>query len=98
MIDPQGSVAIDYNPKFPAAPPSILATPETVATWDVSSWDLDDWATDDTSYQVYAKWRGLAGTGFAFAPQIQMTSGNATRISATLERVDLSYTAGSAVT
>ena len=97
-ILPKISVAKDYDVRFPSAPAASQVDDDSVGTWDVSDWDTAFWATDDEQYDIYRRWTAVAGYGFAFAPLVQLTSGSSGRIGAILERVDLVYGAGAAMT
>jgi hypothetical protein len=94
---PKVTLAADYLDQFPTGPNASGGGADTSASWDVSDWDVSDWGTSDETYSIHAKWRGVNGHGFALAPQVQITSSSLLRLSAALERVDLTYTAGGAV-
>ncbi len=96
-IIPKISIAKDYTKVFPSAPAASVPTAGTEGVWDISDWDDAFWASDNSAYDIYAKWRGAAGYGFAFAPQVQLTSSAAAKIDAQLERIDVIYTQGGAV-
>ena len=85
------SVATDYRTGFPPAPETSLAEDASSTPWS-SPWGAP-WG-GDFRMATWAAWQHVAGTGFAFGPQVQVTSASAAKVSATLERIDLTFRAG----
>jgi hypothetical protein len=95
------SVASDYQPDFPAAPPAenVTATSDYLI-WDVGNWDEGLWwseAVEESVQTFTTQWRTVRGQGTALAPCVQITSGAATKINCEIARIDMAYDAGRAV-
>jgi hypothetical protein len=90
------SASTDYNIVLPTAPNSIADY--TVDQWDVGKWDEAQW--DSASENVQAlptKWESVGKTGFAFAPQFQVTVGITPKPRIELVAIDMTYTPGAVV-
>lgn len=96
-ILPKVSLARDFSDRFPSPPNASGAPVSTDSKWDTSDWDVTDWGRGDDQFTLHAKWRGAAGRGHVFAPQIQLTCSSAASVRALLERVDVTYVMGGAV-
>jgi len=71
-IRPQVSVSTDYTVCPPAPPNSI--DDYTTDEWDVGLWDVATWDVG-TELETVTKWSSVGRSGFAIAPQLQITSG-----------------------
>lgn len=90
-VTPKLSVAVDYKPGFPTAPAVSAGVSGDEGIWDAATWDVSEWGREDGDYRIASGWRSVAGTGTSLAPQVQITCGSVVRISANLERIDLTY-------
>jgi hypothetical protein len=94
-VEEQLSVQTNYEVNLQAAPnaspPSGSSNVWGSATWGVSLWQAIAEKRSD------AVWRGVSGSGFALAPTVQITSGNATALDAELVTYTLVYEAGNVV-
>lgn len=69
---PKLSASVDYNVAFPTDPSSPANF--NTSLWDSAVWDASLW--DGTSDEtIVTRWASIGKTGFAFSPQIQVTSG-----------------------
>ena len=91
------SLSADYGTAFPMAPDVTNAEDDPFGVWDVSLWGLANWGDGGTSYNIIADWHSVSIHGFAFSPQVQITSNSSGRIGAILERIDLTYMQGAIV-
>jgi hypothetical protein len=71
---PQLSVSIDYQLSLPA-PPSAATDLSASSEWDAGLWDVALWDAGAQSYTAQTYWVGVALSGIAHAPQLQVTSG-----------------------
>lgn len=71
-FSPKMSASVDYKVSFPTDPSSPANF--NTSLWDSAVWDASTWdgTTDET---IITRWASIGKTGFAFAPQIQVTSG-----------------------
>lgn len=69
---PKISMSVNYNVTLPTAPASVsnYSTDE----WDSGLWDVALWDSEGTG-TVSTKWVSIGKSGFAVAPQIQITCG-----------------------
>jgi len=97
---PKISITTDYGTTFPPAPMAVVDG-SIDAIWDTGVWDTSKWddASSETSQKVTVstRWRSIAKTGFAIAPQVQVTVGNNRKPDAEFVAVDLLYEAGGTV-
>ena len=96
-INPQISIASDYKSNFNAAPSGAqVATTGNIARWDYSLWDVALWAEDSTerSYKVSNGLVSVSGSGYALAPQIQITSISTAKLKARLGSIDVIFIQG----
>lgn len=95
------SVALNYTADFPTAPDATsVSASSDYLIWDVGNWDEKLWwstAVEEASLGLVAEWRTVSGAGFAIAPTIQVTSGQAQKLNIELVKVDIAYEAGGAV-
>lgn len=68
---PKISVSVNYAVNLPAAPDAYVSTPADNA-WDVGNWDEAIW-NGVSELQVRTKWSAIGKTGYAIAPQVQVT-------------------------
>lgn len=90
----------DYSNAW-GSPPASASTADVAGVssdWDVATWDVSPWASDVNSYRIVSGWRGITGTGFAFAPTLQLLCNSVSRVNCQLQRVDLGFQAGGVVT
>jgi hypothetical protein len=88
------SISTDYVVNLPAAPSA--ATPVNVSLWDTAKWDEDVWDSGGDA-QVNTFWHTVHGAGFAFAPQVMITSGQLATPNVELVSLDLLYEDGAVV-
>lgn len=88
------SISRDYAVSLPSAPSSIADY--VVDEWDVGQWDVALWDAG-TDYTVTSQWRSIGQSGFAIAPQIQITSGTTPKPRIELVSIDLTYEQGAIV-
>lgn len=74
------------------------STGDVSSEWDLATWDLSPWAGDAESYNIVSGWRGVTGLGFAFAPTVQLMCDSVARVNCQLQRIDVGFVAGGAVT
>lgn len=85
----QWSVAVDFEAAFPTAPNAAALASLSEGIWDVSEWDVADWAGVGRAKNRFSKWYVVSGHGFALAPQLQITSGSATKLDCSLVSYDM---------
>lgn len=92
-------VARDYSKTFGAAPATMSSAPDdALSEWDIATWDVSDWGGLTSDYTVVSGWRAVPAVGFSFAPWVQVLSGSDAKLTAKLQRIDLAYVPGGAVT
>ncbi len=89
------SVGVDYVLDFPPAPAASEIEVTQQPKWDVSPWVGTAWSAR-TNDLTQAGWSSVPGAGFAFAPQVQLTSASPGKVVARLQRVDVTFMAGMA--
>lgn len=93
-FNPKISVSVNYGREFPSAPPSV--TPSDASLWDSAVWDSAVWDGASPAY-VRTQWVSLGRDGFAFSPQVQISSGAAVATDAELIAFDMLYQMGGPV-
>lgn len=97
----KAGIATNYNPTFGTAPAATEIFPDgDYLIWDVGNWDEALWWSESVAEQgvgIIAKWRTVTGDGYALAPTIQITSGQATKPNIELVRLDVAFEVGGAV-
>lgn len=74
--------------------PSGSAPITTVGSeWGVGIWGVSEWG-DVGTLKNYLEWQSVGGAGYAFAPDIQTTSGDIVPLDVEIIRVELSYDVG----
>ncbi|MCP3878333.1 MAG: hypothetical protein GY701_08065 [Sulfitobacter sp.] len=92
------SVASDFSIDWPAAPNASASTRGAIV-WGQSAWGSGAWSKDIETPRngVTERWSSVAGTGFALAPMLQITSGGGSRLPVELIRVDFLAESGGRV-
>ena len=89
------TVASDYKPEFGTAPAVPSESGGNIGEWDASQWDVDFWAGDGaTSFQIEQEWESVSGQGEVLAAQVQVTSGQTTKLACELISLNLLYSPG----
>lgn len=99
-IDYSMGLARDYGNQW-GAPPSVASIGDPnagMSDWDVAIWDVAPWSSDPTSYSTVSGWRSVTGMGFAFAPTVQLLCNSSAKVSCQLQRIDVGFVSGGAVT
>lgn len=93
-INPKVSVTVDYQDTLASAPSSPADFDADV--WDTGVWDEAIWdAASATS--VTAEWVSVGRTGYAIAPEIQLTFGVSPAPAAELVSIEMTYSIGALV-
>lgn len=96
-INPQLSVATDYELlNLPAYPSAVLIT-DAPGEWDVGLWDVSLWDTGLEFFQRPTRWMSIGLSGEAHAPVLQMTSGGTIPPRAELVVLEVLYEPGNYV-
>jgi hypothetical protein len=95
-IIPKVSCSTNYGITLPSAPPSPVATTAT-STWDAGLWDVAIWDAAGTQATFKTSWVGIGSTGYAIAPQVQLTFGITPPPACELVTFDLVYEDGGTV-
>jgi hypothetical protein len=90
-VNPRVSCSFDYVPGLPAYP-SAAAHP-SLDVWDAALWDVALWDAS-TAVQAVTRWVSVAGTGFAMAPNVQLTNSHVAPPEAELVSVEVLYEPG----
>jgi hypothetical protein len=90
------SVSTDYQIDLPVAPNPAVSS-AIPGLWDVGLWDVSVWDDDPSLKSVKAKWASIGLSGYAIAPQLQVTCQSTILPDAELVGVDLTYETGSIV-
>lgn len=90
-ILPQISISKNYAVSLPSPPNSIADY--SADEWDVGLWDVAIWDAGVT-LETKTKWHSIGQSGFAVAPQLQMTMGISPTPRVELVAIDLIYEAG----
>lgn len=100
-ITVRGSVAVDFDTTFPPAPNEAgIAALSDFLIWDVDNWDEKLWwseSVQEATNGLTQLYMAVSGAGYALAPQLQITSGQATKPNIELVRTDFGYQPGGAV-
>lgn len=97
-INPLVSALTDYD-ETPSAAPN--ATPFTATDgWDISTWDVSTWdAAGSAAFSPEdSLWRAVGKTGYAIAPEVQMTFGGLAAPNVELIDIHATFTVGALVT
>jgi hypothetical protein len=90
-VNPRVSCSFDYLPRLPPYP--AAASHPSLDVWDVALWDSGLWDSS-TVQQTVTRWVSLSGSGFAMAPNVQLTNSHAAPPEAELVSVDVLYEPG----
>ncbi len=97
---PKVSITTDYATTFPTAP-SAVADGGVSALWGTGVWGTSKWgegsAESALRSTVSTRWVSVSKTGFAVAPQVQVTVGNNRKPDAELIALDVLYETGNTV-
>lgn len=95
-FNPAISISTDYEVNLPPFPDAaaINSTPDE---WDVGKWDQAKWDVASSQTTINTGWVSVGRTGFAHAPQIQITSGSAAAPAAELVLIEAMYEMGGRV-
>lgn len=88
------SVAFDYVMSIPPVPNPTVTPANSV--WGTSIWGSGIWDVSLTK-QTFAQWRSVGGQGYALAPVVQVSSGNAQPLDAELVQIDVVLEVGDIV-
>lgn len=95
-ILPQISVSTDYKINLPS-PPNAPVLSDTPSLWDVGRWDQATWdAGSEKSTRVFG-WRSIGRSGYAIAPQLQMTQSGSVQPTAELVEMTMTWESGGLV-
>ncbi|MER9691989.1 hypothetical protein NKJ16_08625 [Mesorhizobium sp. M0179] len=89
------SISADYQVRLPSAPASV-ANDVTLDEWDTGLWDVALWDAGSVK-TVSTKWASIGQSGFAVAPQVQVTCGVSPMPDAELVALDVTYEVGAVV-
>jgi hypothetical protein len=95
-FNPQLSVSTDYVIDLPTAP-NAASPSASSAEWDVALWDVAQWDAGLTYYTYSTMWVSIGETGYAHAPQLQVTNGAASAPSAELVLIEVTMEPGALV-
>lgn len=94
-IAPQATVQVNYGTVIEAAPNAASETGTT--GWDIGLWDQMLW--DDTAdTKIGGDWAAVGRTGWAVAPELQLTFDNIALPAVELVSIDVTYDVGAGVT
>lgn len=94
-IDAQVSVKTDYDQTL-SAPPNAVADAGGASTWGVSKWGAAKWGGRAVA-STQALWSSIGRTGYAIAPEVQMTFGNTAKPQVELVGIDVTFSVGALV-
>ena len=94
-INPKISASKNYAETLPT-PPSSPAN-FTTSEWDSGLWDDATWDAGGSALAFSSPWVGIGVTGYAIAPQVQLTYGVTPSPRAELVAFDLVYESGGIV-
>jgi hypothetical protein len=95
-VTPQITVSTDYTIRLPA-PPNAPFIESAASLWDVGLWDVAVWDENVQPYTFSTRWTTIGRTGYAIAPQVQLTSGSLEQPTAQLVEVTMTYEIGGLV-
>lgn len=94
-INPLVSAQVNYVETTSSAPSSIEDF--SASLWDAGLWDQAVWDSGLGVASVESNWRSVGRTGYAVAPEVQMTFGITANPSVELIAVDVTYYPGAMV-
>lgn len=89
------SASANYSISLPSAPNSVADY--SVDEWDVGKWDEMLWDAGTSYYTTTSRWVSIGKTGYAIAPQLQITSGMTPLPRIELVAIDMTYERGAVV-
>lgn len=95
-INPYVSAQTDYI--FEASPPPPTENYQAVGVWDSSVWDDGVWDGRSQTTALSSYWRSVGRTGYAIAPELQLSFGETAPPDVELVGIDMTYSAGALVT
>lgn len=97
-INPLVSALTDYDETLSATPNAAAATASE--GWDISTWDVSVWdaAASEGFSPEDSLWRVVGKTGYAIAPEVQMTFGGLAAPDVELIDTQVTFTTGALVT
>lgn len=94
-VDPYIGVAVDYE-AVTSPPPN--ASPDAVLSyWGVAVWGASKWG-DGEATRTYSRWAAIGRTGYAIAPELQITIGGVAKPNIELVGIDATFHVGGLVT
>jgi hypothetical protein len=95
-INPNLSASTDYSVSLPSAPNAPTIT-ETPSVWDVGLWDQAVWDASTQRVTYSTRWVSIGRSGYAIAPQWQMTCSGNVQPTAEFVEMTIRYTMGEIV-
>ena len=95
-FNPKISMSKDYTVSLPAAPSTAIGV-DSPGIWDSGTWDTSKFDAGLSYYTVNTRWVSIGQSGFAVAPQIQVTNGDTVPPTAELVVFEVTYTLGGLV-
>lgn len=94
-VKPLVTAKTDYNENL-SSPPNASANDASAGVWGVSKWGAGVWGGATVSTQ--AVWSAVGRTGFAVAPEVQVTFGGVAKPDVELVAIDATFHVGALVT
>lgn len=97
-IRPQLRALVNYSEALSSAPNAVASS--ATEGWDISTWDTSLWdaASDGGVDPEDSQWIAVGATGYAIAPELQMTFGSQAAPDAELISIDTTFIPGALVT
>jgi hypothetical protein len=95
--DTSVSVNMQFDYIYQTNPSGSAPTISTGSEWGVGIWGVSEWG-DVGTLKTYMNWESVGGTGYAFAPDIQTTSGSIVPLDTEVIRIEVSYDLADIVT
>lgn len=89
------SIQTDFEVDLPSAPDATQI--DATGTWGSAIWGEAVWG-QAAATSTHQDWHSVGGYGYAFAPSVQVTSGNLVPLDAEIIRTDITYATGDIVT
>lgn len=89
------SIQLDYTVELPPPPSAAVVTSSSV--WGSAVWGEAVWGSDRTK-AIQQNWEACAGSGYAFAPALQVTSGSLQPLQCEIVRLDVTFETAEIVT
>lgn len=91
------SMSMQFDYIYTSTPAGSAPITSTGSEWGVGIWGVSEWG-DVGTLQNYVQWQSVGGTGYAFAPDIQTTSGDIVPLDAEIIRIEMTYDIADIVT